>query len=273
MKLASFAIAVLSFFTTSSAIAIFLPTATPAQSSQSMATPDLALLGTALQRFFEHASYETTAEIRINSVAGNTSVQSSVSVRTIAQHPNRFRSEITFTNPDQPETKVTTLVVSNGQRVWLYRPDVKQYQVLTYDQFDQYDDSYWLGFSAMFYGQIPADVRQAIGQTAATGPQIMTELGVELKDLQGGLQMLENSPSYVYRYRNPQEGMTFSAFIEPTSAKLQQLQAEGRFEGADVTITERIRSRTPNPAIAPNTFTFSPPPGAKAVKTLRIGPL
>jgi len=245
----------------------------PVQVSQATSTADLPLLAKVIQQFLEHSSYETNSEIRVSSIAGNTTVQTSVTVKTIAQHPNKFRSEITFAKPEQPGAKVTTLVISDGQQVWLYRPDLQQYQMMTYSEFEQFDESYWLGFSAMIYSQIPADVRQAIQQDGSTSTQIVQAVGLELKDLQGAPQTIDNRPLYVYRYRDAREGSTFTAWVEPSTAVIQQMQIAGRFESADVTINERIISRTAKPAIAPNLFTFSPPPGTKKVKVLAIGPL
>lgn len=272
MKFVPAAIASLSLFTlTTSAIAI-PPKTSSLQVSQATA-PNLPLLAQVIKKFLENSSYETNSEVRVNSIAGNTTVKTSVNVKTIAQHPNQFRSEITFTKPNQPGTKITTLIISNGKQVWLYRPDLRQYQIMTYSEFDQFEDSYWLGFSTMIYGQIPPEVRQAIVENQATSQQIVEAVGLELKDLQGGPQSLDNRPLYVYRYRDAREGFTFSAFVEPATATLQQMQIAGKFEGADITIAERLLSRTPNPAITPTSFSFSPPPGVKQVKTLAIGPL
>lgn len=273
MKFVPAAIASFSLFTlVTSAIAIPPQTPSPHQISQAT-DPDLPLLAQVIKKFLENSSYETNSEIRVNSIAGNTTVRTSVNVKTIAQHPNQFRSEITFTKPNQPGTKIITLVISNGKQVWLYRPDLQQYQIMTYSEFDQFEDSYWLGFSTMIYGQIPPDVRQAIVKNQATSQQVVEAVGLELKDLQGGPQALDGRPLYVYRYGDAREGFTFSTFVEPATATLRQMQIAGKFEGADVTIAERILSRTPNPAIAPNAFTFSPPPGVKQVKRLAIGPL
>ncbi len=274
MKFLASAIATFGLFTLAPR-AIALPSAAqpPIQVSQATTAPDLTLLAKVIQKFLESPRYETNSEIRVNSVAGNTTVQTSATVKTIADQTSKFRSEITFAKPDQPGTKITTLIVSNGKQVWLYRADLKQYQLMTASEFDQFEDSFWLGFSAMIYGQIPPDVRQAIGQNQATSRQIVEAVGLEVKDLQGAPQTVDNRPMYVYRYRDAREGFTFSAYVEPDTAVIQQMQIAGKFEGAEVLIAERILSRTANPAIAPTTFTFTPPPGTKKVKTLAIGPL
>jgi len=274
MKFIYCAIASLCLFT-SSAVAV-TPQSPSAQSeriSQASNQPDMALLAKVIQQFLKNASYETTSEIRVSSVTGNTSVQTSAQVKTIAQYPNKFRSEITFANPDKPGTTVTATAISNGKQVWLYRPDLRQYQVLTLKQFDDFDDSYWLGFSNLMFTQAPNELRQFVGASEANSAQLVQAIGLELKDLQGAPQTVDNQPLYVYQYKDPKESFTYSAFVEQASAAVRRFQISGRTDGADVLIVENITNRTPNPTIAPNTFTFSPPAGAKQVKKLAIGPL
>ncbi|MDX2230230.1 MAG: hypothetical protein NW220_11370 [Leptolyngbyaceae cyanobacterium bins.349] len=243
------------------------------QVSQATNQPDLALLAKVIQRFLNSASYETRSVVQVNGVTGSTTVQTAVNVKTIAQHPHRFRSEITFANPDQPSQSLTTLVVSNGQQVWFYRPDLKQYQTMTYQEFEQFDDGYWLGFSTMIYGQVPPDVRQAISQSATTSTEVVQAVGLELKELQGSTQTVEGRPLYVYRYKDAKEGFLFSAFVTPDTANIERMQMTGKSDGTDILVAEQILSRTANPAIAPSTFTFTPPPGTRQVKALPIGPL
>jgi outer membrane lipoprotein-sorting protein len=226
-----------------------------------------------VKRFLESASYETQSLVQLNGVTGSTTVQTAVNVKTVMQHPNRFRSEITFAKPEQPSATITTLIVSNGQQVWFYRPDLKQYQMMTYKEFEQFDDSYWLGFSTMIYGQVPPDVRRSLSQNELISTEVVQAVGLELKELQGAAQTIEGRPVYVYRYKDAKEGFTFSAFVVPDTANIERFQVTGKTAGTDVVVSEQILSRTANPAIAPNTFTFTPPSGIRKVKVLSIGPL
>lgn len=274
MKVVYCAIASLCFVTSSAVAVTPVSGSTPSiRISQASNQPDMALLAKVIQQFLKNASYETISEIRVSSVTGNTTVQTSAQVRTIAQYPNKFRSEITFANPDKPGTTVTAIVISNGSQVWLYRPDLKQYQVMTFKQFDNFDDSYWLGFSNLMFTQAPAELRQFVSASEANSAQLVQAIGLELKDLQGATQNVNNQALYVYQYKDPKENFTYSAFVDQATAAVQRFQIAGRTDGTDVVIIENIVNRTSNPTIAATTFTFSPPAGTKQVKTLAIGPL
>lgn len=235
--------------------------------------PDLRLLAKVFKRFLESETYQTESDIQINSVAGNTTVQTSVNIKTIAHHPNKFRSEITFANPGKTGTTVNALVISDGIQVWLYRPDLKQYQRMKYSEFERYKDSYWLGFSSLLYSQVTPDVRQYMIQDEAFVTQAVQAVGADLRDLRGVTQTVNNRSLYVYQYNDTKEGFVFSAFVEPTTGAIAQFRVQGKAEGNDITITEQIVRRTANPPIAPNTFKFLPPIGVRQVKFVAIGPL
>ena len=241
--------------------------------SQANLSFDVDLLAKVIQQFFKSAAYQTESEIQVSSVDGNTTVQSGVKVKTIAQHPNKFRSEITFTKSGDGTQKITTLIVSNGSKVWLYRSDLNQYQALDYEQFDNLEDTFWLGFSNSIYTQIPSEVRDYILEAKPSSQEIVEAAGLEMGDIRGGKRIVDNQSLYAYEYKDAKDGFMFTAFVEPSTATLQQLQIAGKSDGMNVTISERILSRTANPAIAPDTFTFSPPTGSKQVDTLEIGPL
>ena len=244
----------------------------PILRSQANQGNDLALLAKVIRLFLKDDIYQTESDIQVNIESGNTTVQSSAKVTTISQFPNKFRSEISFTKPGE-KTSITTLVISDGRQVWLYRADLKQYQVVSYSDFSKHPDKFWLGFSNMIYAEIPSEARQYVAQGDASSTKVAEAVGLELKGLKGKLQTLGSQSLYVYEYKDGKEGFTFSAFVEPQTATLKQLQITVGASGVDLGVTEQILQRIANPPIAPNIFTFSPSAGAIQVKSLPIGPL
>lgn len=234
---------------------------------------DLTLLAKVIRQFLQSSTYQTEANIQVSAVTGGTTVQSSARVKTLAEYPNKFRSEVTFAQPTDSSKTITTLVVSDGTQVWIYRPDLKQFQVLKSDEFDNVEDNYWLGFANMIYSQVPADARKYIIQSEASSNEVVKAMGLELKDLQGKSQTVNQQSLYVYDYKDAKEGFTFSAAISPETALLKQLKVAGKAEGMDITITEDILQRSENPTITQSTFKFVPPAGTQKVETLSIGPL
>ena len=157
--------------------------------------------------------------------------------------------------------------------MWMYRPDLKQYAVTPFEKFDDLDDYYWIGMSSYWYSSVTPDVRELFTNGSLTDPQVLKELGMTgTSPLKGSSQTLNGRSLYSYEFTD-KEGFTISALVEPTTAELKQIRLNGKSDGFNVDIAERILSRTANPAIAASIFKFTPPSGAKLVKSVAIGPL
>lgn len=243
----------------------------PTLLSQLSSKLDLPLLSKATAAFVQGDRYRTESEIRVKATSGGTDVTSLAKVTTLVQAPNQFRAEIAF--PSDSGKEVKSIVISDGKRVWMYRPDLKQYAVTSFAKFDDLDDYFWIGMSSYWYLRVPVDVRKPIASGALADPQVLKELGMtETSPLKGSSQILDGRSLYSYEFTD-KEGFTISALVEPTTAELKQIRLTGKAEGFNVDIAERILSRTANPTIATSTFKFTPPSGAKLVKSVAIGPL
>lgn len=243
----------------------------PTLLSQLNSKLDLPLLAKSSAVFVQSDRYRTESEIRVRATSGGTDVTSLAKVTTLAQSPNQFRAEITF--PSDTGTEVKSIVISDGKQVWMYRSDLKQYAVTPYEKFDDLDGYYWIGMSSYWFLAVPADIRKPIAEGALADPQVLNELGINnTSPLKGRSQTLDGRSLYRYEYTD-EEGFTIAALIEPTTAELKQISLTGKSEGFNIDIAERILTRTANPAIAASTFKFTPPLGAKLVKTVEIGPL
>ncbi len=243
----------------------------PTLLSQLNSKLNLSLLAKATAAFVQSDRYRTESEIRVKASSGSTDVTSLATVTTLVQAPNQFRAEIAF--PSDSGKEVKSIVISDGKQVWMYRPDLKQYAVTSFTKFDDLDDYFWIGMSSYWYLTVPADVRKPIAGGALADPQVLKELGMtETSPLKGSSQTLDGRSLYSYEFTD-KEGFTISALVEPTTAELKQIRLTGKAEGFNIDIAERILSRTANPAIAPSTFKFTPPSGAKLVKSVAISPL
>lgn len=247
--------------------------ATPAPTllSQLNSKLNLPLLAKATAAFVQSDRYRTESEMRVKASSGGTDVTSVAKVTTLVQVPYLFRAEITF--PSDTGKEVKSIVISDGKRVWMYRPDLKQYAVTPFEKFDDLDDYYWIGMSSYWYSSVTPDVRELFTNGSLTDPQVLKELSMTgTSPLKGSSQILNGRSLYSYAFTD-KEGFTISALVEPTTAELKQIRLTGKSDGFNVDIAELILTRTPNPAIAPSTFKFTPPSGAKLVKSVEIGPL
>lgn len=243
----------------------------PTLLSQLNSKLNLPLLAKATAAFVQSDRYRTESEMRVKASSGGTDVTSVAKVTTLVQVPYQFRAEITF--PSDTGKEVKSIVISDGKRVWMYRPDLKQYAVTPFEKFDDLDDYYWIGMSSYWYSSVTPDVRELFTNGSLTDPQVLKELGMTgTSPLKGSSQTLNGRSLYSYEFTD-KEGFTISALVEPTTAELKQIRLNGKSDGFNVDIAERILSRTANPAIAASIFKFTPPSGAKLVKSVAIGPL
>ncbi len=242
---------------------------------QSSEKPDLDLLAKTLVNFLSSDRYQTESKLQVSGTAPGTTFTSYAQLKTIAQSPNKFRAEIAFTQPDKGSGP-SYLVVSNGKQVWIYRPDLKQYATTSYEDFKKSDDLFLIGLSSMMFLEVPPDFREMISQSSASGNTlggILEQMGLSSKSpLKVSRRNLQGQDYYAYEYTEPKEGFTLSALVEPTTARVTQLEITGKSEGMDILLREEILNRVGNPAIAADTFTFVPPTGSKKVESLRIEP-
>jgi outer membrane lipoprotein-sorting protein len=240
--------------------------------SQRASNPDLALLSKVITGFLKSDDYQTQSTMNVDAVIGNTTVSSEAQIQTTAQFPNKFRTEVSFAKPGA-QTPVKTLIISDGERVWVYRADLKQYAVFSFKAFDQLDDSYWIGFTTTMFAQAPPEAKTVIAKGALSDADLRQKIGLELSALNGGPRTIDNQNFYAYEYKDAKQNFLLSAFVEPSSAVLKELRIDGKYEDSDITMVERILSRVAIAPVSANTFTFTPPKGTKKVKALALGPL
>jgi len=240
----------------------------------SQATPvDTALLAKTITAFLQSSRYQTESQILISAKNQGIDVTTYAQVKTIAQSDGKFRSEITFTREGE-QPKPPTLVISDGKQVFIYKPESKEYAVTSYDNFGKSDNYFLIGMSSSLFLQIPSDVRKILARGQLSDKEILQQIGLTVNsDLKADQRTVEGESFYVYNYTASKEGLTFSGFVQPETATLKQLQISGKSQGLDILISEKILNRTANPAVTPQTFTFSPPKGAKKVKSLSLSPL
>ncbi|MBD2693714.1 LolA family protein [Anabaena catenula] len=236
--------------------------------AQAETTPDIDLLAKTIRDFLQSDRYLTESESLVSARTEGFDVKFNIKTKTIAQSGRKFRSEITFTEQGD-KGKSTRLVISDGEQVWIYRPDLKQYAVTSYTDFRE---SFLIGISSLMFIEFPEDARQPIAQSENSKSTLQEAGLTNLKELQQEQRTVDGEELSIYTYKDSREGFTFSGFIQPQTANLKQLEMRGNSEGLDIVVTEKILARTTAPAIDAQTFTFTPPAGVKKVESLSISP-
>lgn len=235
--------------------------------------PDLSLLTQTANSFLQSDRIQTESTTQLSGKQAGVSFTVEMQAKTIVQTPNKFRAEVTST-PIGGARPTKSLVVSDGKQVWIYRADAKQYTVMPYAKFDQLDDSYTVGMSSLLFLAIAPDLRPLIAQGALSNASLQKEISSAVdSSVKGGIRTLESQPFYVFEYTDAKEGSTYSAFVEPKTGVLKQIQLTGKTQSLDFSVTEKILRRVANPSVTANTFKFTPPSTAKRVKSLEVVPL
>ena len=248
-------------------------TTAPEANSQLSNQPDLALLAKTVANFVKSERYQTESELQLTAKSSGTTVTVPVQIKTLAQSPQQFRSEITFGPPGSSDRR-QYIVVSNGKQVWIYRPDLKQYAVSDYASFNKSNDSFLIGMSSSLFLEMAPEFASMKGQ-GSNSEQNIREALVEMLSseeaaIKGGVRTLEGRDYYVYEYTDPKKEYTINALVAPEQATVEQIQMITQSEDVDVVINEKILRRVENPVIASDTFNFSPPQGAKQVKSISL---
>ncbi len=239
---------------------------------------DVSLLVKTLSSFFLSDRYETKSVTELKGKSGGANFTVNIQTKTIAQSDKKFRSQIAFGDSGEKIDR-EYLVISDSKQVWIYRPDLKQYAVTSYNKFD--DESWHLiGMSSYSFMEAGKDYKQLISKLSKSitsgelsDKKVLEELGLsDDEDFVGNRSILEGEDFYVYNYTNKKEGFIFRAFVQPETATLKQFQLGGITQSIDFEITEKIFYRTANPDVTKDTFKFTPPKGAKRVKSISIDP-
>ncbi|WP_373541032.1 hypothetical protein [Chamaesiphon sp.] len=258
-----------------------LPTTTepqpaPSISPQSPATtkPDLTLLGKVLSLFLQTNKAKTDSQLVMTVQDRGVDVKVYAQTTTIAKSSGEFRSSLVFVQPGQPPTAKYT-IVSDGRKVWIYRPDRRQYSQTTIAKFQLQPYSYLIGLSSIFFLTVTEPTRRDLKAALAVSPTVLTSLPEnQIKDLQGSRQQVDGRELYAYSYTNQLENWIFNGLVDPQTGILKQIEFTGKLDPKDssnnFTLTEKIIDRNPQPVINNASFKFSPPKGTTKVPSLDI---
>lgn len=255
---------------TVSAFQLSLPQEPPYHTTISQATEplNLSLLAQTVTNLLKSDRTQTDSQTEI-AFGLEAPPQASFYIKSkiITQSERKFRAEITYPVPGKD------LVIGDGKQVWIYRSDLKQYAVTSYQDFIDSGNLIFIGISSFALLNVPEQDRKVAVNGNLSDKNILSYLGLASNSkLKGEKRTLDGQSVYVYEYKDLKDGSTLSAFVNPETATLKQVQSAGKTGELNIIITQKILSTTPNPTIKANTFLFSPPKGTKRVKTLSIRP-
>ncbi len=234
---------------------------------------DSATLRQAVKSFWQNATCTTQANLKIIGTSTGISFTGQAQVKSIAQLPNKFRVEIEFAPKDTGESQ-SALLVSDGITLWIYRPDLRQYMETQAEAFRNSDDSFWVGFSTVFYLSMPPDVQTMLLAGGDAAETVLTAILEEVKGLNitQGKGKLDGVEMDTLSLTNKAQGVNATVYLAPPQAELQAIDLKTQEEGLAISMNERIQQRDCQAQVPPETFRFVPPAAVQKVDQVKISP-
>ncbi len=243
---------------------------TPSTTTPGTATPDLNLLSKTVGVFWQSDRTETDSQMMIQGEQQGIKIEMSAQIKTIAQIGNKFQTQLVF-SPVGSKPTTTYTIVSNGRDVWIYRPDRRQYAKTTFEAFRSGSNWLWTGISSSLFLTISATDRQEMLSALGTDRDVIKSIPPsQFKDLIGTQRQVDGQNLYSYSYNFKSEGFIFDVLVQPQSATVQRIEFNGKVDGMNINLSEKIISRKPQVVISKQTFQFVPPKGVKKVKAIDI---
>lgn len=248
----------------------------PAQSPSNAPHPalDLTLLKRALAPLAANGLLQSRSTFQMSGEKQGISFTFHEQASVIAKRPGKFRSDvIQFTAGGAPERRLT--VVSDGVKVWTYRPGLRQCSITTAKDFHASNaDMTALGLAqGGFYLGDGHEMAQGFAAiTQANSPQAVRMLASMGIRLTGKMQAVNGDELFVYRLVLVKQGVAYRFFIDPSTAALRQVELSGRQNGVSIEFRESLSSLQSPAAVPKATFQFTPPRGVLKVSALSADP-
>jgi outer membrane lipoprotein-sorting protein len=287
-----------------------VPRATPSQREKPAALQPLTeettqLLVRSLQSFFNSAQMETKSQFQIEGAFGAIGVKMSGQNRNILKAPNLFRTEFEFQDPtDATKAFRKFVLISNGKTLWTYRPDTNQYSMQPYQALSNSPSkkapntslpsnasAMSLGFISLSYINLRDKFLPILSNNTDSSTvvqKLMQSMDAKESFQFQGYRPLEGQGDMaIYRLnikvtnkdkrKDLPKDPSMDLWIHPKNEKIVRIQFNIGFnytktQNINVQIQENLLQQNSLPSVSADAFYFTPPKGARLVKTLQFMP-
>ncbi len=246
----------------------------PAAPPSAAALPDLMPLKKALAPLAGNGLLETQASFKMSGSRGGATFTFRQNAHILARSPGRFHAELSPVGTDgTPRPKL--LVVSDGLRVWTYKPGQKAYSVVSRQSFvDANDDVTALGLAVggFFLGdgrELAEAFRDITKDNSAAVLSALTDTGVTLT---AKAQSVGGVDYFVYHMNLGKQGLAYVFYVDSQTSTLKRIDLTGKTDGMQIAFEETLTTLRVPASVPPGTFTWTPPPGTKKSAAVTVDP-
>jgi hypothetical protein len=238
---------------------------------QQPAEVNLTLLETALTQFFQATTFQVESEVTINAQGEQFKVNIDNHTSTLTVLPRRFVSEIKLGTQQY-------FITSDGQTVWIYHRNRDRYREMSFDVFQDSEDSFFIGLASSFLLEIVRSLQEEQGNSAIDPSELRSAiLQFFTRDYQAaGLSLSQDTITqdgldYTrYAYKTNGEDLTLVLWIDNQEQILKKLQLLGSEQDIKINVQETILKQIFDPVVDEKAFQFQPSPALKKVDDLPL---
>ena len=168
------------------------------------------------------------------------------------------------------------MVISDGLRVWTYKPGQRAYSVVTRQAFVGADnDVTALGLRGrrLLYGRWPRAGRVAFRDvTKGNSAAVLSALSDTGVTLTAKPQSMGGVDYFVYQMNLGKQGLAYVFYVDSQTNVLKRIDLTGKTDGMKIAFQETLTTLRVPASVSPDTFTWTPPPGTKKSATVTVDP-
>ncbi|MFM7192623.1 MAG: LolA family protein [Microcystaceae cyanobacterium] len=234
---------------------------------------NLTLLEKALTHFFQATTFQVESQVTINAQGDQFQVNIDNRTSTLTVLPRRFVSEIKLGTQQY-------FITSDGQTVWIYHRNRDRYREMSFEAFQDSEDSFFIGLASSFLLEIVRSLQQEQGNSTLDPAELLSAiLQFFTRDYRvAGLSLSQDTLTQEgveytrYAYKTNGEDLTLVLWIDNQEQTLKKLQLLGSEQGIKINVQETILKQVFNPVVDEKAFQFQPSPALKKVEDLPLEP-
>ena len=233
---------------------------------------NLTLLEKALTHFFQATTFQVESQVTINAQGEQFKVDIDNHTSTLTVLPRRFVSEIKLGTQQY-------FITSDGQTVWIYHRNRDRYREMSFEAFQDSEDSFFIGLASSFLLEIVRSLQEEQGPTLDQSQLLSAILQFFTRDYRiAGLSLSQDTLTQEgvdytrYAYKTNGEDLSLVLWIDNQAQTLKKLQLLGSEQEIKINVQETILKQTFNPVVDEKAFQFQPSPALKKVEDLPLEP-